>query len=70
MQKHGNTLDRHVRHAVPARAVSRHRRAGSRVVTDSAFEWRLAAELCRYSLDVPESAFPSFLESLHYDTLN
>lgn len=67
MQKIGNKQNRHAR---PAGTASRSRRIGTRSLADSALERRLMAEFWRYSLDVPESAFPSFLESLHYDTLN
>lgn len=67
MQKNGIKPDRHARAVRPA---SRVRRIGTRSLADAALERRLMAEFWRYSLDVPESAFPSFLESLHYDTLN
>lgn len=67
MQKIANKPTRHAR---PARTASRVQRIGTRHLADAALERRLMAEFWRYSLDVPESAFPSFLESLHYETLN
>lgn len=32
-------------------------------------EVRMTAEFWRYALDIPEAAFPTFLESLYFDSL-
>ncbi|MGQ0622527.1 MAG: hypothetical protein ACT4QA_21910 [Panacagrimonas sp.] len=50
-------------------SASRSRRSGPRSAADRALERRLTAEFWRYTLDVPEDAFPSFLESLYFEPL-
>lgn len=70
MQKTGRTTDGAIRHARTRRTLSRPMHGAIHSPAESALERRLMLELTRYSRDVPESAFPSFLESLHYDTLN
>lgn len=70
MQKAGSNPDRHPRVVRTTRLPNRHRHFRGPSPTDAALERRLMAEFWRYSLDVPRDAFPSFLESLHYDTLN
>lgn len=33
-------------------------------------EMRMTAEFWRYALDIPEAAFPTFLESLYFDSFD
>lgn len=70
MQKTGGNDERSIRPTRARHTIVRTVHRAAQPPADSVLERRLLSELTRCSRDVPESAFPSFLESLHYDTLN
>ncbi|MGQ0699617.1 MAG: hypothetical protein ACT4PZ_15415 [Panacagrimonas sp.] len=69
MQRVGHTSNRLAPISRSVGTTGRSRRTGSRSAADRALERRLTAEFWRYTLDVPEDAFPSFLESLYFEPL-
>lgn len=69
MQRTGRMPTRYPLITASIGTASRSRRTGSRAAAQDPLEQRLVAEFRRYTSDVPEDAFPSFLEALYFEPL-